>query len=84
MRQADCLFGIMLNSIHKPPASFRFKPMIRDLPVSAEHFQFSSRQVGVAYEWSYRMLSSIAEIGGYQAKNSNYLRKSGLFKDNMQ
>ena len=40
------------NSIHKPPASFRFRLMIRDLPVTVEPFKFSSAEL-VAYEWSY-------------------------------
>jgi len=40
-------------SIHKPPASFKFKSMSRDHPLTVEPFQISSRQEGgVAYEGS--------------------------------
>ena len=40
-------------SIHKPPALISFAPMNHAHAVTVEPFQFSSRQGGVAYEWSY-------------------------------
>jgi hypothetical protein len=41
----------LINSIYKPPASFRFRSIIRDPPVTEEPFQFSPAEA-VAYEWS--------------------------------
>ena len=41
-----------INSIHKPPAEFKSRSIICVLPGTVESFQFSSRQVGVAYELS--------------------------------
>jgi hypothetical protein len=40
-------------SIHKPPASIRFAPLIHTRAVTVEPLKFSSRQAGVAYELSY-------------------------------
>jgi len=40
-----------INSIHKPPASFRFRSMIRNHAVTVEPFQFSPAEP-VAYEGS--------------------------------
>jgi hypothetical protein len=39
-------------SIHKPPALIRFATIMHALAVTVEPFEFSSRQVGVAYELS--------------------------------
>ena len=39
------------NSIHKPPASFRYGSIIHDPPVAVGPFQFSPTEP-VAYEWS--------------------------------
>ena len=41
-----------LNSIHKPPASFKFNSNLCVLPVTVEPFQFSPAEP-VAYELSY-------------------------------
>jgi hypothetical protein len=41
----------LINSIHKPPASIRYRSMIRHLPVTVKPFQFSPAEP-VAYEWS--------------------------------
>ncbi len=40
------------NSIHKPPASFKFNSILCVLPVTVEPFQFSPADP-VAYELSY-------------------------------
>jgi hypothetical protein len=51
--------------------------MIRHPPVTVEPFQFSSRQVGVAYEWSYffdyRLEERIRPAGGELPHCKHYL-----------
>ena len=41
----------LFNSIHKPPASLKFRSIICVLSVTVEPFQFSPAEP-VAYEWS--------------------------------
>jgi hypothetical protein len=45
------LIHLLFNSIHKPPASFKFKSSLCVLPVTVEPFQFSPTEP-VAYELS--------------------------------
>jgi hypothetical protein len=48
------IFFYIRISIHKPPASFKFRSMICLLPVTEEPFQFSPAEP-VAYELSYNV-----------------------------